>query len=184
MTNWVLLKHAEILSTGNSSLSDKGERDSIKIASFLTRFNISTIYSSTSRRCTNTIEPLSDKIDSPIIKSSLLKERRLSSVALNSYTKSIEETFLRPDFSYEGGETINHTKARLLRFLRDTDVRNDQLVAASTHGVNIAILMNLATRRDYLECWSSIREGDCLFFKAVLSGTNLNIKLVRHERIL
>ncbi len=183
MTIWIFIKHAEILREGVSNLSSKGKDDSLAMARSLPHGDLSAIYSSPSPRCIETVCPLSRIADLPVIKSSLLRERKLSSALLDSYRDAIELTFRRPAFSFQDGESINSAKSRLLRFLAEAEALNMNMSVASTHGVNVAILMNLATQLDCMQCWKSISEGDCVHFDIQRTDSTLSIALIHHEKI-
>lgn len=183
MTELIFLKHGEILRTGGSHLSPKGINDSLAIAKTLSRYDLSAIFSSPAPRCIETVSPLSEKAGLPITINSLLKERMLSSQILSSYRNAVEIAFLRPDFAFKGGESINSAKARLLQFLKGTVSLELGVAAVSTHGVNVSILMSIASHDDYMECWKRLGEGDCIHFKVERKFSQLSISLVNHEKI-
>lgn len=181
MSEWIFIRHAQILAVGSDHLTQNGELKSLDICQRLAFLKIEKIYSSPSLRCVRTVTPLSEKMKLPIIETHSLKERKLSTDPLDSYPEAIKSTFLNPDFSYPGGEAITLTKTRLLQFIKCHNEYEASVFVACTHGVNVAIMKAYATKTDYLQCWLSIAEGDCLFFKVSQTKNNFSMKLLDHD---
>lgn len=170
-----IIRHCE--ATGqfpDSPLTEKGFIQANELADFLSEININRIISSPFLRAIQTIKPFAKNNNIKIEKDSRLSERVLSSGIFSDWMAKLKATFNDMDLKYEGGESSNEAKERIVAVVKDiiaSDSKNTIIVA---HGGIISLLLNTYDENFGFAKWKSLSNPDV--YLLTISQTDFNLK--------
>lgn len=161
MTNLILIRHCQANGQDpDAQLTVEGYKQANELAVFLETYNISRIISSPFTRAIQTIAPYATNKNIEIEVDERLKERVLSSEDLPDWFNKLNQSFLKPDLKFSGGESSNEASKRILDLVDDlmhTDFENIVLV---THGNLTALLLNYISQNFGFEEWKQLSNPD------------------------
>ncbi len=144
MNNFYLVRHAESIwnEDENRPLSGRGRRDAELVADILIGFPIDLILSSPYRRAKETIAPLAKRLNLIIQIEPNLRERCLSSEAIEDFYSAVEQAWADPTFAHPGGESNLAVQKRGLMIISwlQEEISTEHIVL-STHGNLLAVLL-------------------------------------------
>lgn len=160
--NIYIIRHCEAEGqSADSPLTDKGFTQANELSDFLSSdMKIDRIISSPFLRAIQTIKPFARNKNIEIEMDSRLSERVLSSTFFPDWMDKLEATFRRMDLKYEGGESSNEAKNRIVEVVSDivaSDSENTILVA---HGGVISLLLNHYDKNFGFEQWKTLSNPD------------------------
>ena len=168
MTTLYLIRHCESspdkdLPESRWPLSAKGELQSIKMVKPLSLLKPNWIYSSPYRRAFDSIKPLSDYVKLPIQTDKRLREKKLSKGFLDKFDffKVMEKAWEDFDFAFEGCETGNVARARVLQFIeKKCKVHLGKIIFISSHGNLIGLVLNSIDKDFGFSQWRQMKTPD------------------------
>ncbi|WP_129114212.1 histidine phosphatase family protein [Halegenticoccus tardaugens] len=123
-------------------LSERGHRDAVRVAERL-RGAVDAVVSSPSVRAVQTVEPLADALETPIVVDSDFKERRLAGRHVDEFADATGRLWNDFDASLPGGESNREAQRRGTAALdRLLDRYADRHVAVGTHGTLLTLVLN------------------------------------------
>lgn len=159
----IIVRHAETIHNRDkisysvndeSELTSLGKKQAKLLANFLVKQKIDLIYSSDLKRCKDTLKPLLELREIPVVFSKNLRELNVgvfSGKASSEYT-AWKMNAPGPVFDRrpEGGESFNDVRKRTGRFIsEELNLEKNKGVLIMTHGyTKRALLMNLFKRDD------------------------------------
>ncbi|QGQ99434.1 histidine phosphatase family protein [Paenibacillus psychroresistens] len=127
-------------------LSEAGKMAALQVAEVLADEEINLIVSSSYSRAIETVKPLADQLNMPIIEFEELRERPIKGLNYQltepELLAGIEQSFIDIDYCLEGGETTREAQHRAVPILEKllTDYAG-QKIAIGTHGNILTILL-------------------------------------------
>lgn len=144
MTTLYFVRHAHsTYSTDERArpLSDTGQADAIRLLETFQEIPIDRFYSSPYRRAIETIAPLAEARQQPIIEVEELRERLLAPGELDDFQAAVTYVWQHPNENPYGGETNNEASQRIRQFIDElVEKHPDETVVLGTHG-NIMVLL-------------------------------------------
>ena len=146
MTVFYLVRHAHAVWTPDEDrpLSERGQRDALRVAELLCARSIAALYASPARRAWQTVAPLAERLGLPIQVEPALNERRLSAdpVPASAFQAAVRATFADQGFAHPGGETNAAAQARGWAAVRSL-VRQwpEAQIVLGTHGVLLTLIV-------------------------------------------
>jgi 2,3-bisphosphoglycerate-dependent phosphoglycerate mutase len=124
-------------------LSEAGRRAAEELADELEPFHVSAVYSSPYPRAVQTVEPTARRRGLPIQELADMRERRLSSAAVEDWRSELARSFDDPDYAMAGGETGRAAQRRAMAILDLLRVRHPDggRVIVASHGNLIALIL-------------------------------------------
>jgi len=127
-------------------LSPEGRTAAERVADVLGDEGIDVIVSSSFARAVDTVRPLAERLELPIVPYEELAERLIKDAELRAewqeVERAIERSFTDPDYALEGGETTRQVRTRAVpvveRLLRD---HRGKRIAIGTHGNIMTIIL-------------------------------------------
>ena len=147
MTELYFVRHAEPDYSNHDDMSrpltEKGLRDRLLAAQFLTERNITAVYSSPFKRAVDTVQPLADRLKLPVIADDDFRERRVDSVWVDDFDAFSRQQWADFDFRLTDGETLRTVETRNLAALhRVLNKHSDTAVAIGSHGTALSTLIH------------------------------------------
>jgi len=142
-------------------LSPRGLIDAEAVATVLVDFPIESLYTSPARRAYQTITPLAQQLALPVHVIPDLRERVLSSGAVDDFFDAVRTTWLRPAFAFPGGESNAVAQQRgvvVLQHLMAQDPARHLLLA--THGNLLALIVQHFIPSLGFDFWQSLTMPD------------------------
>jgi 2,3-bisphosphoglycerate-dependent phosphoglycerate mutase len=146
-------------------LSEEGKQAAYKVAEMLMDENINVITSSTYTRAIETVKPLADQLNKPIIEFEELRERPIKGLNYKlteqELLAGIEQSFEDIDFCLEGGETTREAQNRAIPILEKllTEYAG-QKIAIGTHGNIMTIILKYYDNRYGYTFWKQTSQPD------------------------
>lgn len=135
--------HAHWAEDENRPLSPEGIQDAWRVAYILGENPITDVYSSPYLRARQTIETLVVKLGLHIHTDERLRERELGQHNAISFEEAVHCTWQDMDFSFSGGESNNQAQRRVVQWLQELLVQENQRhILVATHGNLLALLLN------------------------------------------
>lgn len=161
------------------SLSEKGYKDSIKVAARLAEVHFDKLFSSSYTRAIQTIEPLANQ--SEIIIYDELSEKRLKGpykLEKAKIDEAIKNSFIDINFKLDGGESTKDAQERSIPIIKEI-LYNDalQTVAIGTHGNILTAILNYFDSSIGFNFWKNSTKPD--IYKVEFNGE----KLISIDRI-
>lgn len=147
MTEFYFVRHAEPDYSNHDdmtrALTEKGLRDRLLAAEFLKDKNIAAVYSSPFKRAVDTVQPLADRLNLPILTDPDFRERRVDSVWVEDFDAFSRQQWSDFDFRLTDGETLRTVETRNLSALhRLLQKHPDKAVAVGSHGTALSALIH------------------------------------------
>ncbi len=168
MNTYYFVRHAHADWTPGEErpLSTKGQKDAQKVAEVLASFPITLIYSSPFRRASQTVLPLSERLNIPIEYDPNLRERKLCEGEIDNFFDAVEATWRDFGYSHPGGESNAAAQIRGEHFISNIQhqYQNEHIVIA-THGNLMALTMQLLDPIINFDFWKSLSMPDIYMLK-------------------
>lgn len=130
MKKVLIVRHAQAEGqAADAKLTEEGRKQAEKLSDCLEGQSIQRIVSSPFKRAVQTIQPLGEKLDTPIEKDSRLTERILSTEHLPDWLEKLEATFSNPNLAFAGGESSNEATKRVNEVVEDIFNRLEKTTA-------------------------------------------------------
>jgi len=166
--------HTEWTPDENRPLSTQGSEDAARVANILSKYPISAIYSSPSRRTCQTITPLAERLDLSIHMEPDLGERRLGDEVFENFFKAVEVTWQNPSFAHPGGESSVIAQKRggtvVERLLERHPTEH---IVLSTHGNLMALILQTFDPSVDFMFWKSLSMPD--IYKLEISQSGMGV---------
>jgi len=170
--------HAEWTPDENRPLSVQGSEDAARVASILSVYPISAIYSSPSHRACQTITPLAKRLGLSILMEPDLEERRLGDGVFEDFFKAVETTWQNPSFAHRGGESsIIAQKRGIAVVQRLLEQHPAEHIVLSTHGNLMALILQTFDPSIDFMFWKSLTMPDIYKLNINQSGKELMQRL-------
>jgi 2,3-bisphosphoglycerate-dependent phosphoglycerate mutase len=163
MNTFYLVRHAHADWTPDEDrpLSGRGRDDAVHVADILSRYPISSIYSSPFRRARETITPLARRQSLPVHIEPELRERRLGICKTEDFSDAVEATWRDPSFAHPEGESNAAAQRRglaVLQRLQQYDTTAQTVL--STHGNLLALILQSFDPSVDFATWKSLTMPD------------------------
>lgn len=147
MTEFYFVRHAEPDYSNHDDmtrpLTEKGLQDRLLAAEFLKDKNIAAVYSSPFKRAVDTVQPLADRLNLPILTDPDFRERRVDSVWVEDFDAFSRQQWSDFDFRLTDGETLRTVEERNLSALhRLLQKHPNEAVAVGSHGTALSTLIH------------------------------------------
>lgn len=163
MTTFYLVRHAHAnwVPSENRPLSDKGVQKTERVADILQSLPITHIYSSPYRRAAQTVEPLAQRLDLPLIIYPDLRERQLAGSPVDDFEEANERVWHDPTFAHPGGESnvvAQERGVQAIARLRQQHPREH--IAVASHGTLLALILQHFNPELGYEFWRAMAMPD------------------------
>lgn len=160
--NIYIIRHCEAEGqSSDSPLTEKGYIQANEISEFLSSdIKVDRIISSPFLRAIQTIKPFARNKNIEIEMDSRLSERLLSSTFFPDWMDKLEATFNDMDLKYEGGESSNEARNRIVEVVNDIVASNSENTIIVAHGGIISLLLNHYDKNFGFEQWKSLSNPD------------------------
>ena len=147
MTNIYFIRHAQsernFTDEMQRPLTREGTLDADALAEFMEKYHIDAVLSSPYKRAFDTVLPIAMVRGLDIKTDERLRERDAGSWKGENFLEYIEMQWEDPDFSTEGGESINAVQRRGIAAVNDILVKYcGQSIAVGTHGTALSAILN------------------------------------------
>lgn len=151
MTELYFVRHAEPDHSNHDdmtrALTEKGMRDRMLAADFLTDRNIRAVWSSPFKRAVDTVQPLADRLQLPVLTDPDFRERRVDSVWIDDFDAFSRRQWADFDYRLTDGETLRTVEKRNLAAMRRVlKSCPDTAVAIGSHGTALSTLIHCFDR--------------------------------------
>jgi 2,3-bisphosphoglycerate-dependent phosphoglycerate mutase len=173
LASFLVIRHAESPWSPDEMrpLSASGHDAAEAMAKSLSAFEIAAIYSSPYLRAIQTIEPLANYLELPIHEIDDLRERTLGSTSGIRFEDAVAATFSDFDLLFPGGESSRAAQRRAVHTMdRLIEAHPSELVAISTHGNLLSLLLNAFSDDVGFEFWRSLALPDVFQLRLSSSG--------------
>ncbi|WP_034785891.1 histidine phosphatase family protein [Exiguobacterium acetylicum] len=144
MTTLYFVRHAHSTYSPDERtrpLSDTGQADAKRLLETFQEIPIDRFCSSPYQRAIETIAPLAEARQKPIIEIEELRERLLAPGELDDFQAAVTYVWQHPDENPYGGETNKEASQRIRQFIDElVEKHPDETVVLGTHG-NIMVLL-------------------------------------------
>ncbi|MEC5426088.1 histidine phosphatase family protein [Virgibacillus sp. C22-A2] len=160
--NIYIIRHCEAEGqSSDSPLTEKGVIQANELSNFLSSdIKVDRIISSPFLRAIQTIRPFVENNNIEIELDSRLSERVLSSTFFPDWMEKLEATFRRMDLKYEGGESSNEARNRIVEVVNDIVEGNSDNTIIVAHGGVISLLLNHYDNNFGFEQWKTLSNPD------------------------
>ena len=153
--------HSDWTTDENRSLSPKGQEDSNHVADILQNYSINAIYSSPLNRASETIFPLSKRLNIPVFTEPDLRQRIFGVSPSNDFLTSVEKLWRDPDISYPKGESNIIAQKRGISVLQRIHLKHlENQIVISTHGNLLALILQYYNENIDYEFWKALTMPD------------------------
>jgi len=159
--NIYIIRHCEAEGqSSDSPLTERGYTQANELSDFLLDIKVDRIISSPFLRAIQTIKPFAGNKNIEIEIDSRLSERVLSSNFFPDWMDKLEATFNDMDLKYEGGESSNEAKNRIIEVVSDIVASDSENTIIVAHGGVISLLLNHYDKNFGFEQWKSLSNPD------------------------
>jgi 2,3-bisphosphoglycerate-dependent phosphoglycerate mutase len=159
--NIYIIRHCEAKGqSSDSPLTEKGFIQANELTDLLFNFKVDRVISSPFLRAIQTIKPFAENKNIEIEMDSRLSERVLSSTFFPDWMDKLEETFNDMDLKYEGGESSNDARNRIVEVVNDIVASNSENTIIVAHGGVISLLLNHYDKNFGFDQWKSLSNPD------------------------
>lgn len=153
--------HAAWKPDENRPLSDRGQRDALRVADILNGYPIEAIVSSTYQRAIQTIQPLATRLELEIQLEPGFRERELGDWTAPSFDEAVRKTWLDPGFAFTQGESNQQAQMRAKLGIKTLlNSQAGQHIVISTHGNMLSLILNLFDPTVGFDFWSGLSMPD------------------------
>lgn len=160
----------------HARLTNKGLKQAQQLAVFFNRFDVDRIISSPFVRAIQSIEPFATQANLKIEIDDRLSERVLSRKSLSDWMDKLEATYNDMELTYEGGESSQDAKSRIVNVVNETITSNFNNTIIVTHGNIMSLLLNDYDANFGFEQWKNLSNPDVFLLEA--SPTNTHMKRI------
>ncbi|MFE8697854.1 histidine phosphatase family protein [Cytobacillus sp. FJAT-53684] len=173
--NIYIIRHCEAEGqSSDSPLTENGLIQSDELSYFLSEIEIDRIICSPFLRAIQTIKPFAENKNIEIEMESRLTERVLSSLFFSDWMDKLEATFNDMDLKYEGGESSNEARNRIIEVVNEIEASYSENTIIVAHGGIISLLLNHYDKNFGFEQWKSLSNPDVYLLK--ISQNNFHLK--------
>lgn len=170
-----LIRHCEAEGQPpEAPLTEKGQQDAFKIATFLKDEKIEVIYSSPFVRAVQTAAPLASQLNLRVHTDDRLTERVLSSQNLQDWFTKLELTFKDLHVKFEGGESSQEAMDRGVGAIQSILATTTLKSAVVTHGNLMALILQHFEHTNGFETWKALTNPDV--FLLTFENNSVSIK--------
>ncbi len=179
-------KNGIVMGRSNGLLSDIGERQSEQVSSFLIDKNIDLIYSSPLKRCIQTAEIISEKLDVEFVVNELINERDLGIYnGVNIENVSFHDLDIdNAQNMINGVEPLGSIRKRVNDFLNSLEFDNSSNIGVVSHNNPIRMLLSIFLNRDYESIVNDYRIKNCSICEITLNDggkvTDMKLDITDH----
>ena len=164
--NIYIIRHCEAEGQSSESpLTENGLIQSDELSYFLSEIEIDRIICSPFLRAIQTIKPFAENKNIEIEMESRLTERVLSSLFFSDWMDKLEATFNDMDLKYEGGESSNEARNRIIEVVNEIEASYSENTIIVAHGGIISLLLNHYDKNFGFEQWKSLSNPDVYLLK-------------------
>jgi 2,3-bisphosphoglycerate-dependent phosphoglycerate mutase len=170
-----IVRHAK--ATGqdpDASLTPEGELQAIHLADQFAAMPIERILSSPYSRATQSIAPLAQRLDLPIITDERLIERILSTRDLADWLTALRATFDDLELCFAGGESSRTATQRVVAVLNDVIAHTARTTVIVTHGNLMTLLLKHFKSEIGFALWQQLTNPDV--YRVELGGGSTTIQ--------
>ncbi|MBB6673714.1 histidine phosphatase family protein [Cohnella nanjingensis] len=161
MKNVYLVRHCQAEGQApDAPLTDEGNRQALRLASFLADREIDCLISSPYERAYRTVQPLAERLGIEVVLDARLTERVLSAENHPAWRDRLRETFADLDLRYEGGESSREATGRAVGVVDEVlrGAYRDAVIVS--HGNLISLLLKHFDDRIGFEEWAALSNPD------------------------
>jgi 2,3-bisphosphoglycerate-dependent phosphoglycerate mutase len=142
-------------------LSVQGFVDAIRLADLMEGYPIDTIFTSPYTRARQTVEPLAERLGSPLSTELDLRERDLGDGPFEDFLQAVAAVWQNPTFAHPGGESNLAAQQRGVAVVERLKKAHpgDQIVLA-THGNLMALILQHYEPSINFEFWKALTLPD------------------------
>lgn len=148
MSSLYLIRHAHAFwqpeAHEQSPLSAKGHKAAQRVAEIMGELPITAVYSSPARRAQQTIQPLAQRRQLPVLEQHGLSERRLSGIPVPDadFREAVRHSWAHPQDALPGGEPNQLAQQRGVRAIEQIRANHPgEHIAIATHGNLLALIL-------------------------------------------
>jgi 2,3-bisphosphoglycerate-dependent phosphoglycerate mutase len=170
-----IVRHAK--ATGqdpDAPLSPEGELQAIRLADQLVGLPLEHILSSPYLRATQSIAPLAQRLDLPIITDERLTERMLGSSDLTDWMTALRTSFDDLDLCFVGGESSRAAMQRAVAVLNDVLAHSARTTVIVTHGNLMTLLLKHFNPEIGFTLWQQLSNPDV--YRVELEGGSVTLQ--------
>jgi 2,3-bisphosphoglycerate-dependent phosphoglycerate mutase len=124
-------------------LSSKGANDSKKLVNFFKNKNIDLMFSSPYKRATDTIKPISEKLNISIETINNFRERKISNGWIKDFSSYAKQQWQDFTFKLPEGECLNEVQERNVTSLfKLLEAHQGKNIIIGTHGTALSTIIN------------------------------------------
>lgn len=174
--NIYIVRHCEAEGqSSDSPLTEKGFIQANDLSDFLScNIKVDRIISSPFLRAIQTIKPFAENKSIEIEMDSRLSERVLSTTFFPDWMDKLETTFNDMDLKYEGGESSNEARSRIVEVVNGIVESGSENTIIVAHGGIISLLLNHYDKNFDFEQWKTLSNPDVYLLK--LTNSNAHYK--------
>ncbi|MGM8215334.1 histidine phosphatase family protein [Bacillaceae bacterium W0354] len=164
--NIFIIRHCEAEGQSpDSPLTEKGFTQAKELSDFLTQTKVDRIISSPFLRAIQTIKTFAESKNIEVEVDDRLSERVLSTSFLPDWMEKLEATFSDKDLKYEGGESSNEAKDRIVEVVDEIATSDYENTAIVAHGGIISLLLNHYDAGFGFDQWKRLSNPDVYLLK-------------------
>lgn len=162
--NIYLVRHAEvdyIPDEYRRALSDKGNKDALRLIEVFKEYNVSRVISSPYSRALNTVKGIAEDKGIAIEIMDDFRERAVAKNPVEDFLAFTKQQWDDFDYSLEDGENLNEVQARGIDVLRNIlDKYAGEDIVIGTHGTILGVILNYFDKKYNYDFWQSMRMPD------------------------
>jgi len=147
MTNIYFIRHCEpdfsIHEDLIRPLTDKGLKDSKRVAEVLENRDIHAVYSSPYKRAVDTVKDLADTLNLEVVTKDDLRERTITDQWIDDFNGFVKCQWEDFEYKLSKGECLRQVQERNIKALKEIlDENKDKNVVIGTHGTALSTILN------------------------------------------
>lgn len=176
MNTLIVVQHCEAEGQKRDApLSPRGIEQAAQLTQFFLNRNdsVSKIICSPYKRAIQTIEPLAQHLNQPILQDSRLAERILSPYPLENWEELLKKSFEDLDFCLQGGESNRQAFYRVAPLIRQELEGEESVVVFVTHSNLMTCILKYFAPQIGFEKWQELSNPDVYEIKFSPTGTKI-----------
>lgn len=171
--NIYIIRHCEAEGqSSDSPLTKRGFTQANELSDFLSDIKVDRIISSPFLRAIQTIKPFAGNKNIEIEMDSRLSERVLSSTFFPDWMDKLEATFKDLDLKYEGGESSNEARNRIVKVVNNIVASDSENTIIVAHGGVISLLLHHYDKNFAFEQWKTLSNPDVYLLNLTKNDTH------------
>ncbi|WP_042473595.1 histidine phosphatase family protein [Bacillus ndiopicus] len=147
-------------------LSEEGIAEALKLTKVFNAIEIHAMYASNYQRAIETIQPIANDKNLPIIHEETLNERILAKEIIPDFLSAIQKVWAEPTFSFLGGESNIAAQNRVIPTIEKLlTLHKDENIIIGTHGNILTLLLNHFDKQYNIVFWHSLQMPDIIIAK-------------------